>query len=121
MGLMFGGTLKAIAISAALAGVVGAGAGYRYAKRQFDTRAALSEAQEALAVERRAVARLLAEVTAERARAAAAEFMAEEAAAFGSAQLERAAALEGLIDEINAMEGGDRPASDFLLDAIGLR
>lgn len=118
---MFGGTLKAVAISAALAGTVGAGAGYRYAKGQFDMRAALSEAQANLAAERRATVRLRAQVEVARTRAAAAEFRAEEAAAFAEAQLVRAADLEETIDEILAAPGGDSPASDLLLRAIGMR
>lgn len=113
--------LRVVAITSALAFGLGAAGGFTYAKDRFDMREALSEAQADLAAERRAAAHLRAEVETERTRAAAAEFMAAEAAAFGEAQLLRAADLEDTIDEILATPGGDARASDLLLDAIGLR
>lgn len=84
----------------------------------YASRADLRAAQAALAAAERTAAALRASVAIERARRDAA--IAGQAAlqAVNDQAAARNEALEDLIDEIYAAEGGDAPAPDLLLDAI---
>lgn len=118
---MFGLSLRWIGAAVIVLAVAGAYArGHAVAKARFDVRAALTAAEVALAQERRNVAALDTALRAERARATSAHLGMEESARLAERALERAADLEDLFDEIYGTEGGDVPAPDILLRAIGV-
>lgn len=113
--------MRALLTASAVSLLVGFGGGWWALEDRYASIDALRQAEAALVEARREVAVLEASVAVAQVQAAAARREAEEAAAFGEAQLLRAADLGDLIDEIYSTEGGDVPAPDLLLRAIGLR
>lgn len=118
---MIGARIPLLLLGAIALGGLGYGAGYGMARDRYDTQAALDAALSDIATLRGANAALEVTVRVERASATAARLGMEEAARFGEAQLQRAADLEDLVDDYYGAEGGDLPAPDLLLRAIGLQ
>lgn len=113
---MIGRYAAILAIGAAM----GSGGAWWALADRYATKDELRDAQAMLALERAEVARLRGVVAVEQSRVTAARASLAEVQRVNDQRAARMEAMEALLDDIYSAEGGEVPAPDLLLRAIGV-